>query len=216
MQSSSNIEFLSEYLRALRKGMCSKSISDKFMDSPYREHFSRCVGEDCKKEEQFLIEKISDCLISTFGWEKNQSKKGHYFYRMLHHGKEQCNNMGLNNIANDIACLEKSLLSQCVYHASAILKCVEFLYPQDKEPSHYVDFIILKEMQKRMPKFMKAEIKEISNILISNMDCRKQHFFERMQKKHRRNLANQEKTLERVLVKMYENTNMNCSFDREG
>lgn len=216
MQSLNSVEHLSEYLRALTKGMCSKSISDKFMDSPYREHFSRYVDEDCKKEEQFLREKISDWLISTFGWDKNQSKKGPYFYRLLHHGKEQCNNMGLNNIANDIACLQKSLLSQCVYQASAISKCVEFLYPQDKEPSHYVDFIILKEMQKRMPKFMKAELKEISNILISNMDCRKQHFFEGMQKKYRQNLANQEKILERVVVKMYENTNIKCSFDRDG
>ena len=45
---------------------------------------------------------------------------------------------------------------------------------------------------------------------------RKQHFFEGMQKKYRQNLANQEKILERVVVKMYENTNIKCSFDRDG
>ncbi len=176
---SNNMESLSKYLRALTKGICSKSISDKFMNSPYWERFVGYVEEDCKKQEADLRKKISNCLLSSLGWDKDKSEKGAYFRKLLYFGKKQYVEKGLNDIVNDISLLEKKLSNETAYLAPAISKSIEFFYPKDKEPSAFVDFVILSEMQKRMPKFAQAEIDEIYTVLSSNMEDRIKTFLDR-------------------------------------
>ena len=180
---SNNMESLSKYLRALTKGICSKSISDKFMNSPYWERFVGYVEEDCKKQEADLRKKISDYLVSSLSldkdWGNAEAYKGPYFRRLLYFGRKQCEEKGLKGIVNDISLLEKKLSNETAYLAPAISKSIEFFYPKDKEPSAFVDFVILSEMQKRMPKFAQAEIDEIYTVLSSNMEDRIKTFLDR-------------------------------------